>query len=219
MSNNVFPVPMRTTSDNLDALITDQDRFKTNSSSSQEQMMAKGVYFTSSITGEGREIDGVPTYIVVNTGSLYHVLEELDIYVDYENSGDGNVSVLVEFYAMDSNKSDITVTGGTAVTLGVPVNLDFVNTLSTATFNFDATVTINSGDPDFILYSSQYYKDTAANRESLTGVASGFFDKNRKLIMPPNKQFVFRVTTDGAATGTLNSLSQFSFTEQENSNG
>ena len=219
MSNNVFPVPMRTTSDNLDALITDQDRFKTDCSSRQEQMMARGTYFTSSIVGENREIDGVPTYIVVDTGNLYHVLEELTIDVDYENSGDGNVNVVVEFYAIDSNRSDITVTGGTPLNLGVPLNLDYVNVLSTATFTFDATVTINSGEPDFILYSSQFYKDTAANRESLTGVSSSFFDKARKLIMPPNKQFVFRTISLGTATGTVDSLAQFSFTEQESDNG
>mgnify|MGYP003654793091 FL=1 len=219
MSNNVFPVPMRTTSDNLDALITDQDRFKTDTSSRQEQMMARGVYFTSSIPELNREIDGVPTYIVVDTGNLYHVLEELTIDVDYENSGDGNVNVVVEFYAIDSNRSDITVTGGTPLNLGVPLNLDYVNVLSAATFTFDATVTINSGVPDFILYSSQYYKDTAANRESLTGVSASFFDKDRKLIMPPNKRFIFRSTSGGTATGTVNSLAQFSFTEQESDNG
>lgn len=214
MSNNVIPVPLRTTSDNLDQLITDQSRFKTDTSTRQEQAMAKGVYFTSSIVGENRPIDGVPTFIVVETGNEYHILEELSVSVDYQNSGDGNVNVRVEFFAMDSNRSDLTITGGTPLNLGVPLNLDFVNSVSTADFIFDATVTVNSGEPDFILYSSQFYRDTSANRESLSGVASSFFDKNRKLLMSPNKRYVFRSTSSGTASGTVDSLTQFSFTEQ-----
>jgi len=219
MGNNVLPVPLRTTSDNLDVLITDQDRFKTDTSTVQEQAMVRGAFFTSSILGLNRPIDGIPTYIVVDTGSLYHVLDDLDIAIDYENAGDGNVNVKVEFYAMDSNRSDITVVDGTPVNLGVPLNLDFVNAVSTASFTFDSTVTINSGEPDFILLSSQFYRDTAANRESLTGVSSSFFDQNRKIIMSPNKRYIFRSTSSGTATGTVDSLSQFSFMEQTTVSG
>ena len=168
------PVPLRTTSDNLDELITDQRRFRVGSSSREEQASARGVYFASSLTRVGRLIDGIPTYTVIDTDDLYTVLEDAVIDIDYQNSGDGNVSLKAEFYAINSNKSDITVTGGTPINLGVPLNMDFVNTLSNASFNFDATVTINSGEPDFIIVLSQYYRDTAGNRESLTGVKGSF---------------------------------------------
>ena len=196
----------------LDALI-DIEHFT--GTSRQEVEMADGNYFTSSIDRKNRLIDGVPTYIVVDTNAgFYQVLEELTIAIDYQNSGDGNVTVITEFYAMDSVRSDLTVTGGTPTNIGVPLNLDFVNVLSQASFTFDATVTVNSGIPDFIVYSSQYYKDTSGNRETITGLKSAFFDKGRKLIMSPSKRYVFRTTSSGTATGTVDSLAQFSFTQK-----
>tara|TARA_R110000765_G_scaffold402510_1_gene498316 strand:- start:1466 stop:2200 length:735 start_codon:yes stop_codon:yes gene_type:complete len=196
----------------LDALI-DIERFT--GTSRQEIDMVVGNYFTSSIARDGRPIDGIPTYIVVDTSSdFYQILEELTISVDYQNAGDGNVNVKTEFYAMDSTRSSVTVTGGTPTNIGVPLNLDFVNVLSAAEFLFDATVTINSGVPDFTIYSSQYYKDSSGNMETVTGLKPSFFDKGRKLIMSPGKRYVFRTTSSGTATGTVDSLAQFSFTQK-----
>lgn len=196
----------------LDALI-DIERFT--GTSRQEVDMSSGNYFTSSIARAGRPIDGVPTYIVVDTSAgFYQILEELSISIDYQNAGDGNVNVKTEFYAMDSVRSDITVTGGTTTNIGVPLNLDFVNVLSEASFMFDATVTINSGIPDFTIYASQYYKDSSGNRETVTGLKSSFFDKGRKLIMSPSKRYVFRTVSSGTSTGTVDSLAQFSFTQK-----
>ena len=196
----------------LDALIDISDL---SGVTRQEIAMANGEYFTSSIARTGRAIDGVPTYIVVDTSaSHYQVLEELSIAVDYQNSNDGNVNITTDFFAMDSFRSDITVTGGTPTNIGVPLSMDFVNTLSEAAFTFDATVTINSGVPDFTIYASQYYKDSSGNRETITGLQSAFFDKGRKLIMSPGKRYVFRTVSTGTATGTVDSLAQFSFTQK-----
>lgn len=179
----------------------------------QEKSMGDGSYFTASLQGVDRPIDGVPTYVVVVTGDKYHILEDMTISIDYKNVTDGNISVTTGFYASDSNKSDFTVVGGTEINMGVPLNLDYVNVLSTATFNFDSDVTINSGDPDFIVYSSQYYKDTSGNRETIGGLESSFFEDGRKLILSPNKTYVFRSTSSGNAVGTVDSLTQFSFSE------
>lgn len=196
----------------LDALINIEHLVGT---TRQEVEMTDGNYFTSSIDRKNRLIDGIPTYIVVDTNAgFYQVLEELTIAIDYQNAGDGNVTVITEFYAMNSNRSDITVTGGTPANIGVPLNLDYVNALSEASFMFDATVTINSGIPDFTIYSSEYYKDLSGNRETITGLESAFFDKGRKLIMSPNQRYIFKTTSSGTANGTVNSLAQFSFTQK-----
>lgn len=214
MGRDVLPVPLRTTSDNLDQMITTQGRFKVSNSPRQEQLMVTGEYFTASLARENRPVEGVPSYVVIDTGDKYHVLEELTIDIDYQNIGDGNVNIKTAFYAIDSNRSDITITGGTPVQLGVPLNMDFVNEVSQAFFRFDATVTINSGDPDFIVFASQYYKDTSGNKETIGGLQAGFFEKGRKIIMSPNKTYVFETIASGVVTGTFDSLTQFSFTEQ-----
>lgn len=191
-------------------------RLKTESNSRQEAAMGEGNYFTASLFRENRLIDGVPTYVIVDTGDSYHILEELSVSIDYSNITDGSVIVNTRFYAQDSNKSDFTVTGGTPINMGVPLNLDFVNKLSQAAFRFDdATVTINSGVEDFVIYASQYYREASGNRESISGLQSSFFEKGRKLIMSPNKQYIFQTISSGTGDGTVDSLAQFSFTEVE----
>lgn len=122
----------------LDALIEMTDLAGT---TRQEIAMKEGRYFTSSIQGVARAIDGIPDYLVVETApDTYHTLEQLTVDVDYQNTGDGNVNITMSVYAMDSNRSDITIVGGTPQHLGVPLNLDYINTLSAATFTFDSAL-------------------------------------------------------------------------------
>lgn len=214
MGRDVLPVPLRTTSDNLDVLITQQGRFKVENSSREEQMMASGKYFSSSLTREAREVDGTPTYVIIKTNDKYAVLEDITIDVNYRNSGDGDVTIVVDFFAVDSNRSDITIVDGQYANVGVSLNLDFVNVLSNTEFSFDSTVTVNSGEPDFIVDYSQFYRDTSGNKEALTGVSGSFFDKARNIIMSPNKTYVVRTISRGDATGTIDTFARFSFTEQ-----
>tara|TARA_R110000744_G_C19371646_1_gene562800 strand:- start:31407 stop:32084 length:678 start_codon:yes stop_codon:yes gene_type:complete len=208
------PVPVENV--NLDKTISEHNRVRGEVVTCQEQDMLDGIYFTSSLASAGAPVNNV-TYTVINTGPKYYILEEMAIAINYELVTDGSVNVVTEFFAEDSDKSSFTVTGGTPANLGVPLNLDCINCVSEAEFVFGAAVSI-TGVPDFVVYASQYYKDTAGNRESLSGIQSSFFEKGRKLIMSPNKTYVFRTTSSGSAAGTGSSLTLFSFTEKADIN-
>ena len=181
-----------------------------------EQIIA-GDYFSAS-TIRQNVASGETHYRVIQTNNSYLAIDDIEIQVDYGGITNGQFVTEVDLFASDSSRNSFTVTSGTPEKTGVPMNLDYVYKLSESDFIADAEAQL-SGDPDFVIYRSDYYRETNGPREMLTGDKSQFFGKGRRLILSPNKTYLFRTRTSGNGGGTVNMRTVFNFIERVQLNG
>ena len=172
----------------------------------EEIAMIEGEYYA----GENERLAvpiGNTYHTVLVTGDKQVTVEDLVILLNFSDITDGKYTYQLYAYIEGSNRNTWSYTGGTATTLGTPLNCALVNQVGNAGIvgNVNATVT---GVRDFNIHYASVYIDNSGNRESLTETRNSFFTQDRRIIVPPHTKVLFEAVTSGDAVGTADVSTQ-----------
>ena len=196
MSNNVMPEEIKVTNQGTNYI---------------DQKVLVGDYYTGSI-GRTSTVPEI-AYRTIKTGSLPIFVEHIDTSVDYSAVSNGEFTVAIRLYIDNSNGNTFTATGGTETKPCKPLNVEYVNKQSEVSLFVDPTVTNLTGSSDFVVVYSQFFRDSAGNRDTLSGVDGSIFKNGRKLVIPPNSEVLVEVESSGTAGNTATLLTYLSFIE------
>ena len=169
-----------------------------------------GLYFSGFINRQVAAPD--VTYRVIKTGSRAFELQSINTNIDYSDSSDGEIEVIIDAFAKDSISNTWSYTGGVAGKAGKSLNTEFINDLPVTDVISGADVTL-SGDADFVLLYEQVLIDTSSNRETIGSTESVMLADGRKLVVPPNSEMLVRTVVNSDGGNTIGLITTLNFTE------
>lgn len=180
----------------------------------EERDIRDGRYFYISTIRQGVPAGDV-TYRVMRSNLKSVGLEDLTVDADYSQLGNGTYTVSVQMYVQGSKRNEFTYDLGTIVKAGTNLNCARINEDPDSDLILDPQNVTITGDPDFQLYYSQVFVNLQGNNNLIGGSSGDFFDKNRKILIPPNTDILLATRTSGSANGGVDLISSLGFTEQE----
>ena len=184
-------------------------KLKTVSSDFKEVEICRGHEYVGVV-----QRNAVPTgntfYSVINTGSKYLIINDLDVMVNFI-TGDGNFLFEMDAYVDISNQNTFTYTGGVNAPLGKPLSTQYVNEIPVSTIDIGVTPTI-TGESDYHLFDEQLSVDTSGNRNTQSAIASGLLSNGRVTVIAPNSKVLIKSQFIGD-TATANITNMFHFKE------
>ena len=178
----------------------------------RDQKITAGDYFSGFISRSSTVPEVI--YRVVKTKDQPLIIEDVSTDIDYSGISNGSFTLTTKVYMSNSNANTWSYTGGIPAKTGKPLNVEFINKIADFDLIVLPDVTLDpASEPDFIIYYSQYFRDSSGNRDMLTGVNSDFFSDDRKLIIPPNTEMLIESTTSGDNGNTAEIRSFIKFIE------
>jgi hypothetical protein len=151
-------------------------------------------------------------YKVTAGASSPLIIESINTICDFVNVTSGKIQHTLEVYAEDSNINDWTYTGGSAVTNIRNMNTGNINKTPTSAFSAGGTGS-TTGVADFVFDYTSYEFVSSGSKVQTTQSGLAFFDKDRQIIVPPNKSLLLKSITAGGGAGTIDLVTQFYVSE------
>tara|TARA_R110000751_G_scaffold73408_1_gene148444 strand:+ start:21593 stop:22231 length:639 start_codon:yes stop_codon:yes gene_type:complete len=208
MSNPVLPDPLNVNITSPNPLLTTVENQGTNY---VDQKILNGDYYSGFIQRQSTVPETV--YRVVKTGNAPLFIESVTVDIDYSGISSGEFTLAVRVYVDTSNANTWSYTGGTAVSVGKPLNVELINQTAQSEWITSPVVTGPTGDADFVLLYNQYFRDSSGNRDSVSGVGSTFFKEGRKLVIPANSEMLIEIESSGANGNSAELLTYINFIE------
>ena len=163
-------------------------------------------------------LPGTELFQVIRTGDKWLVIEDINVAIDFSNAGSGRYIYELVAYVQGSNGNTFTYTpdSGTVTPLGRNLNVASINVFTDAVLESEPANSSYSGTPDFRVLFVEHFLETQGNRESLSENGSDFFEKDRRLLIPPNTDVLLLAITSGDAPGTADIRSNFFVSEADN---
>ena len=176
---------------------------------------------TSDMWSGATERENVPindeAFQVIRTGSRWLTIEDINVDLDFSNTGTGRYTYRLVAYVQGSNGGTFSYDqdSGTVTPLGRNLNTRDINVFPEGVIETNPTNSAFSGNPDFRLLFIEHFLEVQGNSESVSENGSDFFEGDRRLLLPPNSEVLLLATTAGDASGTADIRSIFFISETE----
>lgn len=176
-------------------------RLKVSTVTRQELQITRGEYFVGSSQRVNIPVNNTYYSVIKAAPDKFLVIEDALIDLNYQNLSNGSYNVELDGFVDISNGNTWTHNTISPLPIGRPLSATLVNSFPSSTVDLGVAVTL-TGNADYRLYFSNFFRETQGNRESVSGSGSSFFNAGRQVILAPNQEILIRTRTTGAATGT-----------------
>lgn len=175
-------------------------RFKVATATRQELQIARGEYFVGSSQRVGIPVNNTFYSVIKAASDKYLVIEDALPDLNYQDLSNGSYNVELDGFVDISNGNTWTHNTISPLPIGRPLSASLINSFPSSTVDLGVAVTL-TGDADYRLYFSNFYRETKGSSESVSGSGSSFFESGRQIVLSPNQEILIRTRTSGEANG------------------
>ena len=173
-----------------------------------------GRFYTGSSERTGVAVADPDYFSVITAGPSGLVIDDLIMILSFADVTDGKFSYRMSCFVESSSGNDWSYTPGTPTPIGRPLNTNFINDFPASTIDSDVAATVNTGNPDYVIFATDYFIDVGGNRNTQSKVDTNFFESGRQIFMGAGEKMLIQATVSGDAVGSAD-VSTIFFTSED----